>query len=198
MEVGPIGEARDLSLFMLSPSHHHSLTLPGWPLSTPPLNSCSEVWVLSSTKLPKKKPFLNIFFDHICVVQSVRSSHSRFPYPCSKCCLSFGLTLSGIAKQYFIVWGNLFWPTAEMLGEIQHLSLASFCLSHWVSLTTYSSPFPSAGMSHSPGPSEPHCQGTKTGSHYEIASRQLFHNLPSELWKLPSSQLPLRISPSSS
>lgn len=37
-------------------------------------------------------------------------------------------------------------------------------------------------MSHSPRPSEPQCQGTKTGSHYEIASRPLFHNLPSKLW----------------
>lgn len=136
MEVSLIGEARDLSLLMLSPSHHHSLTLPGWPLSVPPFNSYSKLWALSSTKFPKKKPSLNIFFDHICVVQFARLSHSGFPYPCSKCCLYFGLIPSGITKQYFIVWGSLFWLTTEMLGEIQYLSLASFCLSHWVSLTT--------------------------------------------------------------
>lgn len=116
---------------MLSPSHHHSLTLPGWPRSVPPSNSCSEVCVLSSTKIPKEKQFLNIFFYHICVVQSVRSSLSH-----SKCCLSFVLIPSGIAKQYFIVWGNFFWPITKMLGEIQYLSLASFCLSHWVLLVT--------------------------------------------------------------
>ena len=96
--------------------------------------------VLLSTKLPKE--FLNVFFVYSCALHSGRPSYSGFPYPHSKCCLSFGLLHSGMTKQYFIVQINYFWLTTRCWEKSSAFLWHPSVLNHWVPLATAVLPIP--------------------------------------------------------
>lgn len=199
-QVSPFDKPGGLSRSCLPPSHRHSLTSPGWPLSVPLFNPCLKICVISSTKLPKE--FLSIFFICICALHSGRPSRSGFPYPHSKCCLSFDLLCGGMTKQYFIVQRNYFWLTTRCWEK------SSAFLWHPSVLTTGSpwqqQSFPSPSeMSHSPMSPEPGHLGTKSGSHPcahtvspwpSCKNSSYFEPTLPQLWKLPVSQISLRIS----
>ena len=100
------------------------------------------------------------------------------------------------------------WIDNKVLGEIQCLSLASFCINHWVLCPQQSFPPPSE-MSHSPMSPEAGHLVTKSGSHWcaqtvspwpSCKTSSYFESEPTlpQLWKLPVSQISLRISVSGS